>query len=177
MSNFSNNKDEMSFVPIIVDVDGNPDITCSDVQTEDLPILPLRDMVLFPGVTMPILVGRKSSLALIDEAFANKKHIGVTCQKNPNIENPGMDDIYTIGVIAEIVKVFQLPDGNTSVILQGKQRFTLLNITQNKPYLRGEVALLDELAVSKRDKEFKVLINAIKDTTSEYLILLLDFPR
>ena len=78
MSNFSNNKDEMSFVPIIVDVEGNPDTTCSDVQTEDLPILPLRDMVLFPGVTMPILVGRKSSLALIDEAFANKKYIGVT---------------------------------------------------------------------------------------------------
>ncbi|MBR5323830.1 MAG: endopeptidase La [Muribaculaceae bacterium] len=169
MSNFSNNKDEMSFVPIIVDVDGNPDMTCSDVQTEDLPILPLRDMVLFPGVTMPILVGRKSSLALIDEAFANKKHIGVTCQKNPSIEEPGINDIYTIGVIAEIVKVFQLPDGNTSVILQGKQRFTLLNITQNNPYLRGEVALLDELAVNKRDKEFKVLVNAIKDTTSEYL--------
>ena len=76
MSNFSNNKDEMSFVPIVVDVDQNPDMTCSNVQTEDLPILPLRDMVLFPGVTMPILVGRKASLALIDEAFANKKHIG-----------------------------------------------------------------------------------------------------
>ena len=169
MSNFSNNKDEMSFVPIIVDVEGNPDTTCSDVQTEDLPILPLRDMVLFPGVTMPILVGRKSSLALIDEAFANKKYIGVTCQKNPSIEEPGINVIYTIGVIAEFIKVIQLPDGNTSVILQGKQRFTLLDITQNKPYLRGEIALLDELAVNKRDKEFKVLVNAIKDTTSEYL--------
>ena len=66
MNNFSDNKDEMSFVPIIVDVEENPDMTCSDVQTEDLPILPLRDMVLFPGVTRPILVGRKSSLALID---------------------------------------------------------------------------------------------------------------
>ncbi|MBQ8045102.1 MAG: hypothetical protein IJ269_01975 [Bacteroidales bacterium] len=66
MNNFSDNKDEMSFVPIIVDVEENPDMTCSDVQTEDLPILPLRDMVLFPGVTIPILVGRKSSLALID---------------------------------------------------------------------------------------------------------------
>ncbi|MBR5241453.1 MAG: LON peptidase substrate-binding domain-containing protein, partial [Muribaculaceae bacterium] len=169
MSNFSNNKDEMSFVPIIVDVEGNPDMTCSDVQTEDLPILPLRDMVLFPGVTMPILVGRKSSLALIDEAFANKKYIGVTCQKNPNVEEPGIKDIYPIGVIAEIVKVFQLPDGNTSVILQGKQRFTLLNITQEKPYLKGDAALLEEHGVNKRDKEFKVLINAIKDTTSEYL--------
>ena len=105
-------------------------MTCSNVPTEDLPILPLRDMVLFPGVTMPILVGRKSSLALIDEAFKNKRHIGVTCQKNPNIEEPGINDIYTIGVIAEIIKVFQLPDGNTSVILQGKQRFSLLNITK-----------------------------------------------
>ena len=169
MSNFSNNKDEMSFVPIVVDVDQNPDMTCSNVQTEDLPILPLRDMVLFPGVTMPILVGRKSSLALIDEAFANKKLIGVTCQKNPNIEEPGINDIYTIGVIAEIVKVFQLPDGNTSVILQGKQRFSLLNIVQDKPYLKGEIALLDDIKVSKRDKEFKVLVDAIKDTTGEYL--------
>lgn len=169
MSNFSNNKDEMSFVPIVVDVDQNPDMTCSNVQTEDLPILPLRDMVLFPGVTMPILVGRKSSLALIDEAFANKKLIGVTCQKNPNIEEPGINDIYTIGVIAEIVKVFQLPDGNTSVILQGKQRFSLLNIVQDKPYLKGEIALLDDIKVSKRDKEFKVLVDAIKDTTGEFL--------
>ena len=169
MSNFSNNKDEMSFVPIVVDVDQNPDMTCSNVQTKDLPILPLRDMVLFPGVTMPILVGRKSSLALIDEAFANKKLIGVTCQKNPNIEEPGINDIYTIGVIAEIVKVFQLPDGNTSVILQGKQRFSLLNIVQDKPYLKGEIALLDDIKVSKRDKEFKVLVDAIKDTTGEYL--------
>lgn len=169
MSNFSNNKDEMSFVPIVVDVDQNPDMTCSNVQTEDLPILPLRDMVLFPGVTMPILVGRKSSLALIDEAFANKKLIGVTCQKNPNIEEPGINDVYTIGVIAEIVKVFQLPDGNTSVILQGKQRFSLLNIVQDKPYLKAEIALLDDIKVSKRDKEFKVLVDAIKDTTGEYL--------
>ena len=169
MSNFSNNKDEMSFVPIVVDVDQNPDMTCSNVQTEDLPILPLRDMVLFPGVTMPILVGRKSSLALIDEAFANKKLIGVTCQKNPNIEEPGINDVYTIGVIAEIVKVFQLPDGNTSVILQGKQRFSLLNIVQDKPYLKGEIALIDDIKVSKRDKEFKVLVDAIKDTTGEYL--------
>ena len=169
MSNFSNNKDEMSFVPIVVDVDQNPDMTCSNVQTEDLPILPLRDMVLFPGVTMPILVGRKSSLALIDEAFANKKPIGVTCQKNPNIEEPGINDVYTIGVIAEIVKVFQLPDGNTSVILQGKQRFSLLNIVQDKPYLKGEIALLDDIKVSKRDKEFKVLVDAIKDTTGEFL--------
>ena len=169
MSNFSNNKDEMSFVPIIVDVEGNPDMTCSDVQTEDLPILPLRDMVLFPGVTMPILVGRKSSLALIDEAFANKRYIGVTCQINPNVEEPEFKDVYPIGVIAEIVKVFQLPDGNTSVILQGKQRFSLLRITQTKPYLKGETALLEDYSVSKRDKEFKVLINAIKDTTSEYL--------
>ena len=159
----------MSFVPIVVDVDGNPDMTCSNVSTEDLPILPLRDMVLFPGVTMPILVGRKSSLALIDEAFTNKRYIGVTCQKNPNIEEPGINDIYTIGVIAEIIKVFQLPDGNTSVILQGKQRFSLLNITQNSPYLKGEIALLDDISVSKRDKEFKVLVDAIKDTTSEYL--------
>ena len=169
MSNFSNNNDEMSFVPIVVDVDGNPDMTCSNVPTEDLPILPLRDMVLFPGVTMPILVGRKSSLALIDEAFKNKRHIGVTCQKNPNIEEPGINDIYTIGVIAEIIKVFQLPDGNTSVILQGKQRFSLLNITKNTPYLKGEIALLDDISVNKRDKEFKVLVDAIKDTTSEYL--------
>ncbi|MBQ3576999.1 MAG: endopeptidase La [Coprobacter sp.] len=169
MSNFSKNNDEMSFVPIVVDVDGNPDMTCSNVSTEDLPILPLRDMVLFPGVTMPILVGRKSSLALIDEAFTNKRYIGVTCQKNPNIEEPGINDIYTIGVIAEIIKVFQLPDGNTSVILQGKQRFSLLNITQNSPYLKGEIALLDDISVSKRDKEFKVLVDAIKDTTSEYL--------
>ncbi|MBE6298996.1 MAG: endopeptidase La [Bacteroidales bacterium] len=169
MSNFSNNNDEMSFVPIVVDVDGNPDMTCSNVPTEDLPILPLRDMVLFPGVTMPILVGRKSSLALIDEAFKNKRYIGVTCQKNPNIEEPGINDIYTIGVIAEIIKVFQLPDGNTSVILQGKQRFSLLNITKNTPYLKGEIALLDDISVNKRDKEFKVLVDAIKDTTSEYL--------
>ncbi|MBR4119815.1 MAG: endopeptidase La [Bacteroidales bacterium] len=169
MSNFSNNNDEMSFVPIVVDVDGNPDINCSNVPTEDLPILPLRDMVLFPGVTMPILVGRKSSLTLIDEAFKNKRYIGVTCQKNPNIEEPGINDIYTIGVIAEIIKVFQLPDGNTSVILQGKQRFSLLNLTHTKPYLKGEIALLDDISVSKRDKEFKVLVDAIKDTTGEYL--------
>lgn len=169
MSNFSNNKDEMAFVPIIVDIDGNPDVNCPDVQLENLPILPLRNMVLFPGVTMPVAVGRESSLALIKDASANKKYIGVSCQVDPDIEAPTYEELYPIGVVAEIVKVFELPDGNTSVILQGKQRYKLNSITQTSPYLCGKISLLNEIAVSKRDKEFKVLINAIKDTTLEFL--------
>ena len=88
-------------------------------------MLPLRNMVLFPGVAMPVIVGRPKSMRLIKEAVQKKTLIGVVCQKEMNTEDPGFDDLYTTGVIADIVRVLEMPDGTTTVILQGKKRFSL----------------------------------------------------
>lgn len=169
MKNYLEQEEEVSFVPIITDIEGNPDIDCPGISRENLPILPLRNMILFPGVTLPVLVGRTSSLALIKEAYNNKQYIGVTCQKRVDIDDPAFNDLFTTGSIAEIVKILDMPDGNTTVILQGKRRFNLVSVTQHYPYLRGEVNILEEINPTKTDKEFDGLISALKDLTSEFL--------
>ncbi|MEG1643307.1 MAG: endopeptidase La [Bacteroidales bacterium] len=169
MKNYLDKEEEISFAPIITNIEGNPDIDCPDISNENLPILPLRNMILFPGVTLPVLVGRTSSLALIKEAYNNKHYIGVTCQKKVEMDDPGFKDLFQTGSIAEIVKILDMPDGNTTVIIQGKRRFNLKTITQHYPYLRGEVGLLDEINPKKNDKEFDGLVSALKDLTSEFL--------
>lgn len=142
---------------------------CPGVDEESLPILPLRNMTLFPGITLPVLVGRRTSLALVKEAFNNKKYIGVVCQKKADVDDPAFDDIYYMGSIAEIVKILDMPDGNTTVILQGKHRFKLLSLTSSYPYLRGKVELVDEIMTKNDNPEFMGLVSALKDLTGEFL--------
>ncbi len=130
---------------------------------EILPILPLRNTVLFPGVVIPITAGRAQSIKLIKEANNGNKTIGVVAQKNEATENPGKDDIYMVGTVARILKVLKMPDGNTMVVLQGKKRFEIENLTQEKPYLKAKVKELAEKIPRKKEKEFIAIIDSVKD--------------
>lgn len=128
-----------------------------------LPILPLRNTVLFPGVVIPITAGRDQSIKLVKDAHKANKSIGVVAQKNETTENPGLKDIYTVGTVANIIKMLKMPDGNTMVILQGKKRFEIENLIREEPYLMATAKEVSEKIPAKTDKEFKAIIDSIKD--------------
>lgn len=129
----------------------------------DLSILPLRNTVLFPGVVIPITAGRDKSIKLINDANESGKIIGVVSQINEDIEIPTQDDIHKIGTVARILRVLKMPDGNVTVILQGKKRFEITEITTEKPYMRAKVKEVPEYRPAKNDQEFIAIIDSIKD--------------
>lgn len=128
-----------------------------------LPILPLRNMVLFPGVVIPITAGRDKSIKLIDDANAESKIIGVVAQKNEDIEDPTKDDINAIGTVARILRVLKMPDGTTTVILQGKKRFEIDAITSEDPYLSATIKDFAEERPDSEDSEFIAILDSIKE--------------
>lgn len=130
---------------------------------EELAILPLRNAVLFPGVVIPITVGRDKSIRLVKEAYRKEKIIGVIAQKDASIEDPGSQDLQSVGTVAQILKTLQMPDGNTTVIIQGKKRFQLLEITQEEPYFRAKVGRFDSTDDIPVDQDFNALIQSVKD--------------
>ena len=130
---------------------------------EEVPIMTLRNAVLFPGVVIPITVGRDKSIRLIKEAYKRQQAIGVVAQKDAAVEDPNQNDLHEIGTIAMVMKTLQMPDGNTTVIIQGKRRFQLQEVTQTEPYLKGKVAPYGDALVIPRDRQFKALIQSIKD--------------
>lgn len=135
----------------------------SESLPETLPILPLRNTVLFPGVVIPITAGRDKSIKLIKEANAGSKVIGVVSQKDEETENPGVKDINTLGTVAKILRVLQMPDGNTTVIIQGKKRFEIAEVLTEEPYITATVREAGEERPEKGDKEFSAIIESIKD--------------
>lgn len=165
-------------VPILTECDVDEDFTEGiEKLGNEIPILPLRNMVLFPGVAMPVMVGRPKSMRLIKEAVHKKSFIGVVCQKDMETEDPGFDDLYTTGVVADIVRVLEMPDGSTTVILQGKKRFRLDGLSDTEPYLNGKITLLEDRMPDKSDREFEALISTIKDLTIKMLGAASDPPR
>nr|WP_129735322.1 endopeptidase La [Parabacteroides goldsteinii] len=165
-------------MPILTECDVDEDFTEGIEKVgNEIPILPLRNMVLFPGVAMPVIVGRPKSMRLIKEAVHKKTLIGVVCQKEMNTEDPGFEDLYTTGVIADIVRVLEMPDGTTTVILQGKKRFALESLKETEPYLKGKISLLEDKMPKKSDREFEALISTIKDLTIKMLGALNEPPR
>lgn len=154
---------------LIADFDGNEDQVFDIKVGETLPVLPLRNMVLFPGVFMPVSVGRKSSLRLVREADKKKSYIAVVCQKMAETDEPAFEDLHPIGTIGKIVRVLEMPDQTTTVIIQGMKRLELKNITEKHPYLKGEVNIIDEEIPSKDDKEFQALVETCKDLTIRYI--------
>lgn len=154
---------------LIADFDGNEDQVFDIKAGETLPVLPLRNMVLFPGVFMPVSVGRKSSLKLVREADKKKSYIAVVCQKMAETDEPAFEDLHPIGTIGKIVRVLEMPDQTTTVIIQGMKRLELKNITETHPYLKGEVNIIDEEIPSKDDKEFQALVETCKDLTIRYI--------
>jgi len=128
-----------------------------------LPILPLRNTVLFPGVVIPITAGRDKSIKLIKEASNGDKVIGVVAQKDETVEDPGIEDINHTGVVARILRVLKMPDGNTTVIIQGKKRFEITEVTQVEPFYRAAIKDVPELRPMPDDKEFETIIDSIKE--------------
>jgi ATP-dependent Lon protease len=134
-----------------------------------LPILPLRNTVLFPGVVIPISAGRDKSIKLINDANAGDKIIGVVAQKNEDIEDPTKNDIHTIGTVARILRVLKMPDGNITVILQGKKRFEIDEVTTEKPYIKATVKEVEEKRPGKHDTEFAAIVESIKELAIEII--------
>ena len=130
---------------------------------ESLPILPLRNTVLFPGVVIPITAGRDKSIRLINEANKGSKVIGVVSQKDENIEEPIAKDIYKKGTVARILKVLKMPDGNTTIIIQGKRRFEIDQVITEEPYITATVKNIEEATPAKDNQEFTAIIDSIKD--------------
>ena len=130
---------------------------------EELAILPLRNNVLFPGVVIPITVGRDKSIKLIQDANKGKKIIGVVSQKNQEIEAPEFVDLHKVGTVAQILRLLKMPDGSSTVIIQGKRRFELVQPLETEPYMKAKVKMLTETKVPAKNKEMKVMFKTIKD--------------
>ncbi|WP_370632933.1 endopeptidase La [Mucilaginibacter sp. UR6-11] len=143
---------------------------------EFLPILPLRNTVLFPGVVIPITVGRDKSIKLIRDANKGSRMIGVVSQKDVAIEDPTFNQLNKIGTVALIIKMLQMPDGNTTVILQGKKRFYLKEEVQSEPYIKATIEPFKEVKKAKEDKEFKAMISSIKDMAMNIIQLSPNIP-
>ncbi|MCK9159879.1 MAG: endopeptidase La [Bacteroidaceae bacterium] len=140
------------------------------IKAEDsVPILPLRNMILFPSVFMPVTVGRKSSLRLVKDAEKSRGLIAVVCQKSPQTEDPDFEDLETVGTLAQVIRSLKMPDNTTTIVLQGIRRIELLNIKESSPYLKGQIKILDDIIPDKNDKEFQVLMESCKELTIRYI--------
>ena len=144
-----------------------------EINNEELPeslaILPLRNTVLFPGVVIPITAGRDKSIKLINDANAAGKDIGVVSQKNEDVEDPTENDIHSIGTVAKILRVLKMPDGNITVILQGKKRFAIDAVTTEKPYLKATIKEVEEKRPGKHDTEFQAIIDSTRELAIEII--------
>lgn len=153
--------DESEFLPILTDEDDS-DLVSIDVP-DILPILPLRNTVMFPGVVMPITVGRQKSLQLVQEVYRGNRLLGTVAQKDGSIDDPTKDDLYQIGTVAQILKILEMPDGTTSVIIQGKKRFEIIDYTQEFPYFIAKINSMEDIRPQEDTVEFSAIIGSLKD--------------
>lgn len=162
---------------LVADFDGD-ESGVFDVEVDaTMPVLPLRNMVLFPGVVMPVAVGRKSSLHLVKTVEKENMHIGVVCQLDPSTEEPGFDDLFHTGTLARVVRVLELPDQSVTVILQGLSRFELTGLTQTEPYLMGELHTLNELLPEKGSKEYEVTVESCRERAMQFIKISEQMPK
>ncbi len=153
--------DDADFIPIIADGD---DSDLRDVEVPDiLPILPLRNTVLFPGVVLPITVGRRKSLQLIRDVNEGSKLLGTLAQRDFNRDDPAPGDLFSVGTVAAILKILEMPDGSTSVIIQGKRRFRVREMVTNQPYYKATVDVLNEKIHRGDSAEFNAIVGSLKD--------------
>ena len=131
---------------------------------EVVPLLPIKNTVLFPGVVIPITVGRDKSIQLIKDANKSKNPIGVVAQKDKKVEDPTINDLYQMGTVAQILRVLKMPDGSTTIIIQGKKRFKIDNLISNLPYLKVKISSIIENKKQKKESEFKLTVESIKET-------------
>ena len=169
---FQEFQDDAEFIPLMSSED-EEEMNNEDLP-EILPILPLRNTVLFPGVVVPITAGRDKSIKLINQTNKEGKIIGVVSQKEEGEEDPGIEDINTIGTVAKILKVLKMPDGNTTVIIQGKKRFQVAEVITTEPYLTATVRAVEEARPAKDNEEFLVIVETIKEKS---LAIIKDSPN
>lgn len=172
---FFRSEDDTDFMPIIPINENDGDFDKDTIIPDTLPILPLRNTVLFPGVVLPITVGRDKSIKAVNEAYKTDKLIGVLAQKDVNIEDPEPKDLCTFGTIAKVVKLIKMPDGGTTIIIQGKKRFELLNMVSEDPYFRAAIRMLadDEVPV---EENFNAIVSSIKDLATQIIQLSPNLP-
>ena len=156
--------------------DEEDDAQGKEILEEEIPILSVRNTVLFPGVVIPITVGRQRSIRLVKKAQKGNKLIGVCAQINPNIDDPGWEDIYQIGTLAKIIKMIVLPDGNTTIIIQGKKRFKVSEQITDDPYFIAKAEYLDE-NFPKSSKKIQALEESLKESATRILHLNPEIPR
>src|SRR6187551_609146 len=172
---FQGPEEEMEFMPIIpLNEDDSEDADTPPIPTE-LALLPLRNTVLFPGVVLPITVGRDKSIKAVNDAYKADKLIGVVAQKDSNVEDPGIPDIENIGTVARIVKLIKMPDGGTTVIIQGRNRFRIKSILSDDPYFKASIEIIKE-EESPKDEDFAAYVSNIKETASEIIQLSPNIP-
>ena len=159
--------EDSELIPLMTPED--EEIINNESVPETLSILPLRNTVLFPGVVIPITAGRDKSIQLIKDANKGDKVIGVVAQRDEDVEEPGLKDIHTTGVVAQILRVLKMPDGNTTVIIQGKKRFKIDTILQDKPYLKATVIEVADDKIVEDKKEFKAIIQDIQEQALEVI--------
>ena len=168
-------EDDTDFIPIIpINENENDNDKITEVP-DNLPVLPLRNTVLFPGVVLPITVGRDKSIKAVNDSYKTNKLIGVLAQKDSTIEDPEVKDLCSIGTIAKIVKLIKMPDGGTTIIIQGKKRFLLEEITTEDPYFKARVKLLDEDIIPV-DEDFGAYVSNIKDVASQIVSMSPNIP-
>ena len=152
---------EGDIIPIIAD---GEESELEEVETpETIPVLSLRNTVLFPGVVMPISVGRPKSIQLIKDAYRTDKIVGTVAQKDPDIENPSYEDLNRIGTIGQIVKILEMPDGSTTAIIQGRKRMILQELLSNNPYFIARIKTIPETKPDSQSKDFDAIIGSLKD--------------
>ena len=156
--------------------DEEDDQNGKEILKEEIPILSVRNTVLFPGVVIPITVGRQRSIKLVKKAQKGDKMIGVCAQINPNNDDPAWEDIYQVGTLAKIIKMIVLPDGNTTIIIQGKKRFKIREQVTDDPYFIAKVDFLDE-NFPKSSKKIQALEESLKDAATRILHLNPEIPR
>nr|MBM3931888.1 endopeptidase La [Sphingomonadales bacterium] len=168
-------EDDSEFIPIM-SFNEDEDSSLAELYHQAIPILPLRNTVLFPGVVIPITVGRDKSIKLIREANNKTKTIGVMSQRDTSVEDPGAEDLHPIGTLAKILKMLRMPDGNTTVIIQGRQRFELKEVVKTEPYLKAHLTPNPDVLPNPKNKEFNALISTIKDLALQIIQLSPNIP-
>lgn len=175
---FLPNDDELGpegeFIPLMTQ--DEEDSMNQESVPQEISILPLRNTVLFPGVVFPITVGRDKSIKLIKDANSGDKTIGVVAQRDKDIEDPEAKDLFEVGTLAQIMRTFRMPDGNTTVIIQGKQRFRIDSTTQIEPYIKAKILAVPEKKKVKSDDHFKALVDSIKDLALQIIEISPNIP-
>ncbi|MGN1262493.1 MAG: endopeptidase La [Prevotella sp.] len=161
---------------LIADIEGDFSDFSKMNMPESVPILAVRNLVLFPGVVSPILIGRESSMALVKKAEKSGSVIGIICQKDPDVETPAKSDLYDYGVYARVVKILTLPNGNITAIVQGLGRLRLIGFVRKKPFITGNVMPANEIIPDKNDSEFNAAIDDLRQMTSDYVKMNDDIP-